>query len=277
MKEESVNKLMKALQLKHEPIGVKLLYYKYEFDEAEAEYVDKPLSLCMLAQMATIEKKVKADAHNIACSGAGLSLGIHEMTNESMSGRHSAECDLYSSWAIACQAADSVTRIPSRNHGVLLGSLSAMDDSDVVVLICDCKQMMRIAQGYVREYGPPMNLRTIANGAICSDMVVRPFITNDLNISFLCCGVRKYMNVTDGEMGVGMPIKMFDSLVDGVVQTIEATEPPAQKRKILESLTTPDELGVTLDKDNYYHYGHQSRGFAAVAKEKEAKAWADEK
>lgn len=56
----------------------------------------------------------------------------------------------------------------------------------------------------------------------------------------------------DGEMGVGLPIQMFNKVTNGVLQTLNLTEQNKYIRSLSAELEDPDELGIELRLDEGY-------------------------
>ena len=91
-------------------------------------------------------------------------------------------------------------------------------------------------RGYTYHYGMAKNIGMIGNQGICSDLVARPYMKNDLNISVMCLGARMHTKAEDGELGIGMPIRMLWQLIEGVVNTINPSMEDKRKEDLLERL-----------------------------------------
>lgn len=133
-----------------------------------------------------------------------------------------------------------------------MGPLQDMESADVVIIVTEAVNIMRILQGYAYKFGYPKHLRTIGNQAACSDLTAKPYFNNDLNISLMCEGARKYMKCSSGEMGVSMPINQFDDVVEGIVMTVNPVANKKEKDELLSRLHSEEELGIVIDKDTDY-------------------------
>lgn len=145
-------------------------------------------------------------------------------------------------WGVVAELAD----------GVEMGPLQDMESADVVIIVTEAVNIMRILQGYAYKFGYPKHLRTIGNQAACSDLTAKPYFNNDLNISLMCEGARKYMKCSSGEMGVSMPINQFDDVVEGIVMTVNPVANKKEKDELLSRLHSEEELGIVIDKDTDY-------------------------
>ena len=60
---------------------------------------------------------------------------------------------LYEDAAIARQVQQDLCFVDQRIYGVMTGPLEEMEDADVVMLLCNGWQMMRLIQGYTWHHG----------------------------------------------------------------------------------------------------------------------------
>lgn len=131
--------------------------------------------------------------------------------------------------------------------------LKNLKPSDIVIIIDTPYTIMRIVQGYTYNYGVAKNIRFAGNQGVCSELTARPYEENDINISLLCSNTRFSCKWEDGEMGVGMPYKIFLNVIQGVLQTLNPTEHDYKKEEIIKKSTENNlDLNVVLGK-NYYN------------------------
>lgn len=253
MNKYNINRLKKALLLERNIVGVKFIAYKEEWYAYDAKSLDdKKTTFCSIVRYGLEGEVVKANSNNFRCRGGAQSLGIIDKPEAIKSGRVYKACGLYKSHSIARQVLEGMTHIGHKIYGVVVGPLEKIEEADTVIILGNAKQMMRIIQGYTYEYGVCKNLSTVGNQAMCSDLVSKPFRNNDLNLSLLCCGARIFSHADDGEMGVGFPIQMFNPIANGVLETLNVTESPKSKKKILENISGPEELDIDIDMETSY-------------------------
>lgn len=252
MKNDNVKKLTLALGLKRKVVGIKFVFLKEEYQDLEIEEFSEKMSFCAMTKKAMDGIIGKADASCFTCQGGAETLGITEVSNYVSSGKQFSTFRLYESYAVARQAQEDIIFINQRIYGVVIGPLEDMEDADVVMFLGDCRQMMRVIQGYTYHYGMAKNIGMIGNQGICADLVARPFQLNDLNISLLCYGARLHSKAEDGELGAGMPIQMFDDVVRGILETINSALGDPEKKELLSRLNTPNELGVEIEFGKMY-------------------------
>ena len=109
-------------------------------------------------------------------------------------------------------------RISQEIYGLEIGPLAEMSEADVVVMLGMSEQMMKVVRGYAYCYGCPRNFVSVGNAAMCSDLVAKPFVRNDINVSLMCCGARTSMVSDEGELGIGMPVNRFQGVSEGILK-----------------------------------------------------------
>lgn len=252
MEEISVQRITKELGLDRKIVGVKLIPYKKEFEETQVEQITGKMSFCAMVNQASEGTAVKADISNFGCTGGARALGVMKTTEATRSGRHYCASGLYGSYAIARNVNEHMQYIPYHNYGVLVAPLEEMSEADSVIIIANARQIMRIMQGYAHQFGAPEHLNVFGNQAMCADLVSKPIMNNDINISFMCRGARFFGKCDDGEMGVGFPIQFMERLTTGIIATMNVVETNAVKQEILERLNDPEELGLPVIMDLNY-------------------------
>lgn len=252
MKNESVNKIKKALGLKWEIIGVKFLPFKEDYQALAVPELNKKISVCFMAKNALDGKSFKAHGENVGCVYGGYAIGLVESNYHVDSGYNLPLSGLHESYAVGKNVMEGMKYLKHQMYGIQMGPLTEMEDADIVITLANAYQMMRIMQGYAYYYGQPQNLCTVGNQAMCSDLISKPFSNNDLNLSLMCKGARLFTKCGDGEMGVAMPIQLFDNVAKGTALTVNAVLEKKQKQKVLERLEHPLELGMEIDLDNTY-------------------------
>lgn len=243
---EKLNKLSAVLGLKRRVVGVRFLLIEKEFDECPAEKLDTRITYCRMVAHAMEGKHIKATNENFTCQGGPEMLGMRDLLNYEKSGKQFDTFRLYGDMAIAREVQSKLLPIDHHIYGVELAPLEELEKADVVIMICDTWQAMRVLQGYTHQFGMAEKIGMIGNQGICSDLTARPYMNNDINISLLCQGARLSTNSSDGEVGVGFPTKKFWFTVDGIFDTINSATDDRRKREIAERIS---EAGVTLDEE----------------------------
>ncbi len=77
-------------------------------------------------------------------------------------------------------------------------------DPDVVVIICNPKQAMQIAQAMVYTLGGRVEADFAGIQSICGDAVAGPYTTKRPNITLGCSGSRKFADIQPDDVIIGM-------------------------------------------------------------------------
>ncbi len=88
--------------------------------------------------------------------------------------------------------------------------------ADVVVLNVRPVDLTKLVQAYQYQTGKRINASLGGLRAVNSDLIVRPFLTNEINISSYCLGSRIIANYEANRMGIGIPIICFEEIVEGL-------------------------------------------------------------
>ncbi|GAA6490675.1 DUF169 domain-containing protein [Candidatus Bariatricus faecipullorum] len=245
MEERKIQQAMKALGLKRQIIGVRFLVFRQDYEASKGEEMEKS-TLCQLVLWAGDGKKVKAGMENLSCRNGAYAVGMCSVPEEEKSGRKEFTSGDYESLAVARQICENKQFIPQNIYGIEIAPLEKMGEADIVMMIGTAKDIMRIMQGYVRYYGVAKNVVTVGKCGVCSELISRPFMNNDINVSLLSRCARKNGDYQKGEMGISMPVHMVNSVLTGILETVNLTENNGPKREILERLDYPEELGFSI-------------------------------
>lgn len=126
----------------------------------------------------------------------------------------------YNSVATAKQAVAEMSVIqPPVMRGVFLYSLDFEELDiipDVILLNVRPIELTRIIQAYQYNTGQRVNASMGGLRAVNSDLIVRPYLTQAINVSPYCLGARLIAQYEADRLGVGMPFKMFETVVQGM-------------------------------------------------------------
>ena len=213
-----VAKVADLLALQRRIVGVRFIPFELEYGRTDAAEIKGKGRLCAFVNKACHGDKLKVRRENFSCSGGPHQLGLKPVPELDGSGRLMSKCGLYSDYSIGREVTKSFMRISQEIYGLEIGPLAEMPEADVVVMLGMSEQMMKIVRGYSYHYGRPQNFVSVGNAAMCSDLVAKPFVRNDINVSLMCCGARTSTVSDEGELGIGMPVNMFEGVSEGILK-----------------------------------------------------------
>lgn len=90
---------------------------------------------------------------------------------------------------------------------------------DVVVMSVRPVELTRIIQAYQFNSGKRVNASIGPVRAVNSDLIVRPYLTQEINITPYCVGARLIAQLDADRMGIGMPYSIFKEIVNGMEES----------------------------------------------------------
>ena len=115
--------------------------------------------------------------------------------------------------------ADMIAIQPPTMKGVFFYSID-FDDldliPDVVVLNVRSAELSRLIQAYQFNTGKRVTASMGGLRVVNSDLIVRPYLTQEINIAPYCLGARLIAEFEADRLGMGMPFHLFEETVKGM-------------------------------------------------------------
>ena len=89
-------------------------------------------------------------------------------------------------------------------------------EPDVVVLAVRPVELTRIIQAYQFQTGKRVTASMGGLRVVNSDLMVRPYLTQEMNISTYCLGARLIGQFEADRLGIGMPFGQFQEMIQGM-------------------------------------------------------------
>ncbi|MEN8144770.1 MAG: DUF169 domain-containing protein [Gemmatimonadota bacterium] len=122
--------------------------------------------------------------------------------------------------AATAAISDMMAIQPADTQAVFLYSLDfdeADVEPDVVVMAARPVELTRIIQAYQFQTGKRVTASMGGLRVVNSDLIVRPYLTGDMNVSSACLGARLIAQWDADRMGIGMPWTILSEIADGMV------------------------------------------------------------
>ncbi len=236
-------------------VGVKLVYSKKDFDKDEAKELTSPLEYCVVVKSATLGNSLKLRKQCSQCSGSTFALGFSDPGEGFYSGCSSCELGLFKDPEVAFKTNNQLKYLHRPLYGVIVKPFECFtkSDPDVVLIVANPRELMRVMQGYTCHFGIYPHIALTGNQAVCIESTTTPIITDQINLSMFCSGTRYLAKWKDTEAIAGVPYDKIEGLIQGLLDTVRATEMDDRKKEIIADL---GKLGVetsciTMD-DAYY-------------------------
>ena len=266
-------KLHAMLQLERQPVGVKLVYSKEEFDADEAKNLVAPMEYCVAIKSAGLGHSLKFTKENSGCGGSTVALGFQLPADSFYEGADGCRLGLFKDPNVAAKTTAQMKIIKKPLYGVIVKPLGKYVESnpDVVIVVARAREIMRVVQGYTCTYGIQPNMCPTGNQAICVECTAYPILTGELNLSMFCSGTRYLAKWKDSEAGVGIPYEKLEGTIAGIRDTVNATEMDNRKAEIIENLKALEEDTEDITMGSAYYLGLQQDKFERVRNRKNRK------
>jgi uncharacterized protein (DUF169 family) len=210
---ELSEKMKKMLGLESLPIAIS---FSTEAPEG-VEQMQGRARLCQMLDRVRFEGEsfyTVSECHE--CDGGASSCGLRMMSESRKTGEFLVKLGLFGSRRAARRFLNSNPRIEFGTvQAVSFSPLEkAKFEPDVVVLICNAKQGMQIAEAFAYESGK--RTTGLTGPPICSAVVAAPFLTGEVVYSLGDTGARKYMKLKDEDMFVGIPGELLPDIVENL-------------------------------------------------------------
>ena len=171
------NELNILLNLERCIVGVKLVHSKEEYEKYSGKELILPMSYCVAVKCATLGHSIKLTRDTGGCFGSNRALGLVECNPEFKSGESGCRLGLYETPQVAASVANTVPICENNTYGVIVKPLELFEDlPDVVLIISDTREAMRILQGYTYVYGLTKGLCMSGNQAVCVEATLFQYL-----------------------------------------------------------------------------------------------------
>jgi uncharacterized protein (DUF169 family) len=231
------SELTKALRLDRQPVGVKLLRTRAEVDAWDVADARASTYYCAAVKQACGGRAVKLGRDQFTCESSRQILGLEALPHEPHYSASYSECGLHRDKQVSDAVMGDIAVVPRTVLGIVVQPVALFTGQgpDVVIVMGNAYQSMRLVQGFTFHHGELPALRSIGQHGICSESTAEPLLSGTLNVSLLCSGTRFFAKWADDEVATSLPGSLFAQTVDGVLQTINPCEPDNRKRVIAQN------------------------------------------
>ncbi|MDD2371654.1 MAG: DUF169 domain-containing protein [Firmicutes bacterium] len=247
------------LDLKRNPVGVKFFLSKEEYDNFDAPENTNILPYCVVVKRASDGKCQKIHKGHSGCMGSAWALGLAEPTKEVLSGERRSNYGTYKDKGICRKISKNMVYCQHDTYGLAIMPLEAFkEEPDIVIIVTNPFNGMRIAQGYAYKHGHIENIKFSGMQAICQECTSLPYEESRINFSMLCAGTRMLANWKEDELGIGMPYRIFEDIIEGLKKTVNPLERNKGKKKIEQKIKTAD-LNLNDDFNIEYNSNYDDK------------------
>jgi uncharacterized protein (DUF169 family) len=216
---ELSDEMMRTLRLESFPIAIA---FSTEAPEG-VEQMNGRARLCqMLDRVRFVGESFATVSECHECDGGANSCGLRMMSPNRKTGEFLVKLGLFGSRRAA-------RRFLSSNPRVEFGTVQVVSfaplgkapfEPDVVLLVCNAAQGMRIAEAFAYDSGKKTT--GLTGPPICSAVVAAPFLTGEVTYSLGDAGARKYMKLKDEDLFVAIPAELLPGIVANLGKAVIA-------------------------------------------------------
>lgn len=211
---EISEKLVEYLDLKYEPVAVKVLKKGEAIPEGYSE-PEKNIRHCQSIMRARKGESLVIPAAKHACVVGGSSLGLIPTPPKVTSGEFHANLKMFDN---AEAAAEMIAKRPAFEPESRIATLvsplkDAKFEPDVVILVDRPETVYWIIPASTYYGGGRVNFSSAAFQATCADSTIIPILTGEINLSLGCYGCRRSTDIEKDEMLMGIPFGRLESIV----------------------------------------------------------------
>lgn len=202
--EELSSKIKGKLGLEKSPVAVKLILREEDIPEGISK-IDESLRHCEMVQKASQGATFYATVEEEKCKGGASAIGLMEPPEMVKTGETYYKLKRFSSLGAAKRTVDAIPKIDPIMKAIVYAPLEKTPfDPDVVVIIAKPKQAMQLSQALIYTLGGRVEADFSGIQSICADAVAGPYTRKTANITLGCSGSRKYADIKDDEVIIGL-------------------------------------------------------------------------
>lgn len=149
------------------------------------------------------------------CKGGAAVMGMSEMGEKLKSGEVYFNLKHFDNMDAARNTMSNIPHIaPYTIKSIVYAPLEkASFVPDIIVIVTNPRHVMELSQALLHTHGGRINSSFAGKQSVCGDGVALPYTTGEVGITVGCSGSRKYTEIVDEEMIVGIPVDKLPELV----------------------------------------------------------------
>ncbi|MDR0198347.1 MAG: DUF169 domain-containing protein [Methanomassiliicoccaceae archaeon] len=217
-KNEEASKMLKTvLELRYEPVAVKLVRENEEYPKGYP-VPEKQLSYCQSVMQARHGNKFMMPLDSHMCNVGASFIGMMDKPPKVASGEFHFTMGIHDTVDAVKKMIDEAASVPFKTKGTVVCPLKdANFEPDVVIFVDIPERIYWFAPLFTSKTGGRVGYTTAPFQAACVDATATPVKTGVPNISLGCMGCRKKTDLKMDELMIGIP----GALIYGMAGTLE--------------------------------------------------------
>jgi len=209
--------LKERLGLNKSPVAIKFVLREEDIPEG-IEKIYENIRHCEMVQKAAQGEIFYSTSEEQMCKGGASAIGLMETPEKIKTGEFYQSLGRFSSLGSAKRTMESIPKIDSMMKAIIYAPLEKVNfDPDVIVVISNPAQAMKLAQAMVYTRGGRVESSFSGIQSVCADAVAGPFVNNTANFTLGCSGSRQFAGIKRDEVIVGMNGENIGCVVTALV------------------------------------------------------------
>ncbi|MDR0334550.1 MAG: DUF169 domain-containing protein [Methanomassiliicoccaceae archaeon] len=226
---EAAKAFKEILELRHEPVAVKLVKESENFPEGYP-IPEKQLSYCQSVMQARHGNSFMMPTDSHVCNVGASSLGMMPRPEKVASGEFHFGQKMHENIGAVKKMIDEGATVPFKTKGSVVCPLKdANFEPDVVIFVDIPERIYWFEPLCTAEKGGRVTYVTAPFQAACVDITATPIITKEPNISIGCFGCRKRTDLKPDEMVIGIPGPAIQGMVSRLIRYKDDVIPKANR------------------------------------------------
>jgi uncharacterized protein (DUF169 family) len=215
--ENEGKELKELLGLKGSPVAVKLVKTPADVPAGYTKMTEKTRH-CQFVQNARLKgEKGYATADEHMCKGGAGVMGLEPLPDVVATGSQYHKLGNFKTAEGALETVNAMPKSAEKFYASVYAPLeNAGFEPDVVVIVANPKQALRISQAYLHSTGGRIAADYSGIQSLCADAVVAVKERGVLNMTLGCNGSRKNSGIADDEVILGVPPKSLPAIVEAL-------------------------------------------------------------
>jgi uncharacterized protein (DUF169 family) len=223
------DKLVKLLDLRHEPVAVKVIKKGEKIPEGFIE-PEKNIRHCQSIMRARKGESFVIPANKHACMVGASSLGLVPLPPKVKEGEFHSNLGMFDCSDAAANMIDQRSAFEEESTiATVVGPLKDFKtEPDVVILVDLPETLYWLVPAATFFEGGRQAFSTAAFQATCVDSTIIPVISGKMNMSLGCYGCRRSTDIQNEEMIAGIPYQNLEKMIEALEKISDG---PMQKAR----------------------------------------------
>jgi Uncharacterized protein conserved in archaea len=228
---EISEKLVKMLDLRYEPVAVKIVKKGDKIPEGFEE-PESNIRHCQSIMRARRGESFVIPAGKHACVVGASSLGLMPIPPKVKEGEFHANIGMFDCSDAAANMIEQRSEFEEGSTiATVVGPLKTFDiEPDVVILVDVPETLYWLVPAATFFEGGRQAFSTAAFQATCVDSTIIPIVSGNMNMSLGCFGCRRSTDIRNEEMIAGIPYKNLEKIIEALEKIHEGPMQKARKK-----------------------------------------------